>query len=323
MKTYRQLTLEQRYQIYALLKAGFNLIQMAANIGVDKSTVSRELKRNVSQRGYRPQFATRKACHRRREKAKPRISGECWAEIESDICSELSPEQISGKLALNGGQTVSHEWIYQHIYRDKANGGSLYTNLRCQKKRRKRYGSYSKRGRLVNQISIEQRPAIVDQKSRIGDWEVDTVIGKGHHQAIVTMVDRKSKLLRMKKINQKTGSLTRQAICQKLQDLTAHTITSDNGREFAGHQEIAAFLDADFYFCHPYSSWERGLNENTNGLIRQYFPKNMKFDIITDEQIKLVEDKLNNRPRKTLGFQTPNEVYFKEQEQLRKVALTT
>jgi len=323
MKTYRQLTLEQRYQIYALLKAGINLVQIAAHIGVDKSTISRELKRNVSQRGYRPQFADRTACHRRREKAKPRITSGCWAEIEADLKEQMSPEQISGKRALKGGQTVSHEWIYQHIYRDKASGGNLYTNLRCRKKRRKRYGSYSKRGRLVNQNSIEQRPEIVDQKSRIGDWEVDTVIGKGHHQAIVSMVERKSKLLRMKKINQKTGCLTRQAICLELKDLIVEIITSDNGREFAEHADIAAFLNADFYFCHPYSSWERGLNENTNGLIRQYFPKHLKFDMITHEQIKIVEDKLNNRPRKTLGFLTPNEVYFKEQEQLRNVALTT
>lgn len=305
------------------MKAGLNLVQIAANIGVDKSTISREVRRNISQRGYRPQFAMRKAFERRKEKAKPRITSECWAEIEWDLKQELSPEQICGKLALNGGQTVSHEWIYQHIYRDKAGGGSLYKHLRCQKKRRKRYGSYSKRGRLVNQISIDERPQVVDQKKRIGDWEADTVIGKGHHQAIVTMVERKSKLLRMRKINQKTGPLTRQAICQELKDLTVDTITSDNGREFNEHDIIAAFLGADFYFCHPYSSWERGLNENTNGLIRQYFPKHMRFDMITDEQIKIVEDKLNNRPRKTLGFLTPNEVYFKEQEQLRKVALTT
>lgn len=305
------------------MKAGINLVRIATNIGAHKSTISRELRRNVSQRGYRPKFAMRKAFERRKEKAKPRITSECWVEIESDLKQELSPEQISGKLALNGGQTVSHEWIYQHIYRDKAGGGNLYTHLRCQKKRRKRYGSYSKRGQLVNQVSIDERPAIVDQKKRIGDWEADTVIGKGHHQAIVTIVDRKSKLLRMRKINQKTGPLTRQAICQELKDLTVETITSDNGREFNEHARIAAFLGADFYFCHPYSSWERGLNENTNGLIRQYFPKHLKFDMITDEQIKIVEDKLNNRPRKTLGYRTPNEVYFKEQEQLRKVALTT
>ncbi len=322
MKKYRQLTLEQRYQIYALLKAGQRLVQIAANIGVDKSTVTRELKRNVSQRGYRPQFADRTACHRRREKVKLRITQRTWTEVEASLRDEWSPEQIAGRRATEGKQTVSHEWIYQHIYRDKAGGGNLYKHLRCQKKRRKRYGSYSKRGQLANQISIGQRPLIVAEKSRIGDWELDTVIGKGHHQAIVSMVDRKSKLLRMKKISQKTGTECRQAICHKLSGLTVHTMTSDNGREFAKHEEIAAHLGADFYFCQPYSSWERGINENTNGLIRQYFPKHFKFAIITDEHINLVEDKLNNRPRKTLGFQTPNEVYFKDHEQ-SKVALTT
>jgi IS30 family transposase len=298
------------------------MVQTAANIGVNKSTISRELKRNRSKRGYRPQFADRKACHRRREKVKSRITERTWMEVEAGIREQWSPEQISGRRSIEGKQTVSHEWIYHHIYLDKATGGGLYMHLRCRRKRRKRYGSYSKRGRLTGQISIEQRPTVVAQKSRIGDWELDTVIGQGHHQALVSMVDRKSKLLRMEKVEQKTGKLVRQAICHKLNGLTVHTMTSDNGREFSQHQQIAEKLNAGFYFCHPYSSWERGLNENTNGLIRQYFPKQMKFAIITDELINQVEDKLNNRPRKTLGYQTPNEVYFKEQEQ-PKVALTT
>jgi len=176
---------------------------------------------------------------------------------------------------------------------------------------------------LVNQISIEMRPFVVDQKSRLGDWELDTVIGKGHRGAMVTMTERKSKLLRIKKVGQKTGKLVGTAICQKLAGWQVHTLTSDNGREFSDHEKIAAKLAASFYFCHPYSSWERGLNENTNGLIRQYFPKKMEFDKITCWQIREVEKKLNNRPRKTLNYQTPNEVYFKEQAQLRKVALTT
>lgn len=222
MKTYKQLTLEQRYQIYALLKAGLNMVETAANIGASKTTISRELKRNRSKRGYRPQFADRKALERRREKVKPRITERTWAEVEARLGDQWSPEQISGRRSIEGKQAVSHEWIYQHIYRDKANGGSLYTHLRCRKKRRKRYGSYSKRGRLVNQISIEQRPAIVAQKSRIGDWELDTVIGLGHHQALVSMVERKSKLLRMKKVEQKTGELVGQAICHKLSGLTVH-----------------------------------------------------------------------------------------------------
>ncbi len=323
MKKYQQLTLEQRYQISALLKLGFNQSAIAKELGVHKSTIGRELKRNRSRRGYRAKFAERQAFSRRREKVKPRISDETWSEVEAHIKEQWSPAQISGRRALEGKRAVSHECIYQRIYRDRRAGGALYLNLRCQKKRKKRYGKYDRRGTLVNQISIEERPAIVGQKNRLGDWELDTIIGKGHRQAIVSMTERKSKLLRMKKVNRKTGILVKQAICRKLTGLTVHTLTSDNGREFAEHASIAERLRADFYFCHPYSSWERGLNENTNGLIRQYFPKRSEFAKITDKDIKLAEDKLNNRPRKTLGYQTPNEVYFKEQEQLRKVALTT
>lgn len=322
MKKYQQLTLEQRYQISAAVKLGCKQNEIAIEVGVHRSSISRELKRNRSQRGYRPQFADRQAHERRREKAGPRIPESAWTEIEAEIREYWSPDQVSGRRRSRGQYPVSHEWIYQHIYRDKAGGGDLHTYLRCRKKRRKRYGSYSKRGVWKNQTSIDERPLIVAEKGRIGDLELDTVIGKGHSQAIVTIVDRKSKLLRMKKVNQKTGTLVGQAICDKLRGLTVHTLTSDNGREFSEHERIAKTLNASFYFCHPYSSWERGLNENTNGLIRQFFPKQMKFAIITDEQVKYVEDKLNNRPRKSLGYQTPNEVYFKEQKQLRKVALT-
>jgi IS30 family transposase len=201
-------------------------------------------------------------------------------------------------------------------------GGDLHTYLRCRKKRRKRYASYRKRGFAGHPQSIDERPAIVEQKSRIGDMEIDTIVGKGRHQGIITMVDRRSKLLRMKKVPQKTATLVARAICNELKNLTVHTLTSDNGREFSGYRKIARKLRADYYFCHPYSSWERGLNENTNGLVRQFFPKHMKFDDITDGQIKIVEDKLNNRPRKSLAFRTPNEVYFYEQEVLTRGALT-
>lgn len=317
MKKYKQLTLEQRYQIHALLKAGQSGAEIGKIIGVHKSTITRELKRNWSKRGYRPQFADKQALRRRAEKAGPRIPESVWTEIEAEIKKYSSPDQVSGKRRSEGLQSVSHEWIYQHIYQDKRRGGELYTYLRRRKKRRKRYGSYSKRGVWKNQISIDERPQVVTEKIRIGDWELDTVIGKGHNQAIVTMVDRKSKLLRMKKVEQKTGNLTKQAICNELNGLTVHTLTSDNGREFSEHETIAKTLNAGFYFCHPYSSWERGLNENTNGLIRQFFPKHMKFDTITDEHVKQVEDNLNNRPRKSLGYKSPNEVYFKELEQLK------
>ena len=323
MKKYRQLTLRQRYQIWTGLRLGMKQKEIAAEVGVHRSSISRELKRNWSEDRYRPAAAMDKAYERRKEKGRRRIPEQVWREIEVEIREEWSPEQITGRRRSSGRTAVSHERIYQHIYEDKAGGGDLHTYLRCRKKQRKRYGSYAKRGFRHKQISIDERPQIVADKSRIGDLEVDTIIGKGNHQAIVTIVDRKSKLLRMKKVTRKTGTLVRQAICRELKGLTVHTLTSDNGCEFAEHRKIAKNLGADFYFCHPYSSWERGLNENTNGLIRQFFPKQMKFDTITQEQIKHVEDKLNNRPRKSLGYQTPNEIYFYEKEQLNSVALTT
>lgn len=323
MKKYQQLTLRQRYQIWTGLRLGLRQKEIAIEVGVHKSSISRELRRNWTEDRYRPYFAMSKAYERRRQKGRRRISEEVWAEIEADIREEWSPEQISGRRLDLGQYPVSHERIYQHIYEDKSVGGDLHTYLRCRKKQRKRYGSYAKRGFRDASVSIDERPPVVAEKSRVGDLEVDTIIGKGNHQAIVTIVDRKSKLLRMKKVDRKTGTLVRQAICSELKGLTVHTLTSDNGSEFAEHQKIARTLKAGFYFCHPYSPWERGVNENTNGLIRQFFPKNMKFATITNAQIKLVEDKLNNRPRKSLRYKTPNEVYFNEQEQLTKVALTT
>ena len=229
--------------------------------------------------------------------------------------------RISGRRQAEGQYPVSHEWIYQHVYEDKRAGGDLHTYLRCRKKRRKRYGSYRKRGFTGHPMSIDERPSIVDERARIGDMEADTIIGKGRQQAIVTIVDRKSKLLRMKKVRNKTALLVAETICNEMKGLTIHTLTSDNGREFAGYGYIERRLGIDYYFCHPYSSWERGVNENTNGLIRQFFPKGMRFETITDEQIKQIELKLNNRPRKSLDYQTPNEVYLSEHRQLTRGAL--
>ena len=320
---YKHLTPEQRYQISAYKRSGWAPTKIARELGVHQSTIGRELKRKVSQRGYRAKQAQELAQGRRRGKVKARIAPATWREIETALRQQGSPNQISGRRVHEGKPTASHEWIYQPIYHDKRQGGTLHENLRCRRKRKKRYGTYSKRGGLVNQISLDERPALVDEKSRLGAWEVDSVIGKGQQQSIVTMVERKAKLLRMKKLDHKTGSLTRAAICAALQDLVVETITSDNGREFSEHEEIARQLKADFYFCHPYSSWERGLNENTNGLLRQYFPKQTAFATITAMDIKAAQEKLNHRPRKTLGYRTPHEVYFQELAKLTKVALTT
>ncbi len=312
MKRYTQLTQEQRYQIYAYMKAGYKQIEIATLLRVHKSTISRELRRNRGLKGYRPRQAHRLAEARQEASHPPRIPTELWEQVDVWLRDEWSPEQISDWLRKREGVSLSHEWIYQYIYQDKAEGGDLYRYLRCQKKRRKRYGSYQRRGALVNQVSIDERPSIVERKTRIGDWEVDTVIGKGHQQALVTLTERKSMYTLIAHVTHRTATAVRQAIVCLLRGMkqSVHTITSDNGKEFAEHETIAKQLSARFYFAHPYASWERGLNENINGLIRQYFPKKMDFSTITQKQLNLVMKKLNHRPRKTLDSRTPHEVFF-------------
>jgi len=312
MKAYTQLTLEQRYQIQALLKTGHPYQEIAHVVGVHKSTISREVRRNQGRRGYRPQQAHRFTLIRRRTKTRRRIAGETWYCVNRLLQEEWSPEQISGWLRTFQGVLVSPEWIYQHVYRDKHAQGTLYQHLRCQRQRRKRYGTYSRRGHLSNRISIEQRPAVVDRRTRLGDWEVDTIIGKGHQQALVSLTERKSRLSLLAKVVRKSADAVASAVITLLQalGLPLHTLTSDNGKEFAYHETIAQALKVRFFFAHPYAAWERGLNENTNGLIRQYFPKQRPFQTITQEEIQRVMNKLNNRPRKALGFKTPNQVCF-------------
>jgi IS30 family transposase len=310
---YQQLTQDQRYQIHAFLKAAFSQSAIARELGVDKSTISRELQRNRGQRGYRPIQAQHLADSRRQVKANAtRITTETWQQVDALLKQDWSPEQISGTLKQQGKPAASHEHIYQYIYADKRLGGDLHKHLRCQKQRRKRYGKYDRRGQIPNRKSIDQRPAIVANKERVGDWEIDTIIGKNHQQAIVSAVERKSKLTRLAKVERKTEAAVQAALIRLLAPLSdaVYTITADNGKEFAAHEAIAEVLSADFYFAHPYHSWERGLNENTNGLVRQYFPKGSDFTAVTDQQVQAVAERLNERPRKTLGFQTPNHVFF-------------
>jgi IS30 family transposase len=311
MRNYTQLTQEQRYQIYALMKAGHTQSETANLIDVHKTTISRELKRNRGLRGYRPKQAHQFALSRRK-KFKYRIEASTWTLVEILIRQEWSPEQISGWLKKNCDFQISHEWIYQHILKDKLVGGDLYRHLRCQKKRRKRYGRNDRRGKLKNRVSIDERPGIVDTRQRLGDWEVDTIIGKGHRQAIVSLTERKSRLALLRKVERKTAQAVSDAVIELLETLPVqtHTITADNGKEFADHERIARDLRANVYFAHPYSSWERAANENMNGLIRQYFPKKHNFATITETEIEIVMDRLNNRPRKCLGFKSPIQVFF-------------
>ena len=312
--SYKQLTFEQRVAIKAYLKIGLALCQIAQHIGVHKATISRELQRNTGFKGYRPQQAQQKTEARRFLAAKQvRFTPTVKQRVAFYLQQDWSPEQISGYLKLKENIHISHETIYQQVWADKRAGGTLYRHLRwSQKKKRKRYGSRDRRGQIPNRVSIEERPAVVDQKARLGDWELDTIIGSNHHGALVSAVERKSRLTCLKRVPHKTAELVKAAITDKLGVFKhqVHTLTVDNGKEFALHQQLAAALDAAVYFAHPYCSWERGLNENTNGLVRQYFPKNYDFRAITDQDILFVENRLNNRPRKSLNFQTPNEIFF-------------
>ena len=313
MRGYHQLTQGQRYQIYALKKMSITLTRISEIVGVHKSTISRELMRNQGMRGYRAKQAHRFALERRRKsKVKKRISEGIWRQIEGLVRLEWSPEQISSRMFLEQGVSISHEWIYQHIYRDKKQGGDLHTYLRCRKKRKKRYGTYDRRGQIPGRVFIDKRPGIVNTRERIGDWEGDTVIGRRHKGVIVSLVERKSLLTVLGVSKKKTARDVCHEILDGLGPLRdyVYTLTLDNGKEFTDHKKIGKKLGADVYFAHPYASWERGTNENTNGLIRQYFPKSMDFTSIDKNDIRWVMDRLNHRPRKKLGFKTPYEVFY-------------
>lgn len=314
MKHYKQLTSEQRYQISGLKKAGWKLSQIADEVGVHKSTISRELRRNRGQRGWRPKQAQALRDERRQKctNAK-RFSSDDWAEVERLIRLDMSPEQAAQRLVLEGGLRISHESIYRRIYADKRADGDLWRHLRCQKPHRKRYASgQERRGTIKNRISIDDRPEIVGQRMRIGDWEGDTVIGKNHQGALVTLAERKSRYVLAGQVRSKHARLVTAKVNSLLRPHKhkCHTVTFDNGKEFAEHETIAAELTADIFFAHPYHSWERGLNENSNGLLRQYFPKGMDLTEVTGEQVQWAVDRLNHRPRKVLGFRTPFEVFF-------------
>jgi IS30 family transposase len=315
MSPYRQLTQGQRYQIRVLLLARLSQTEIADIIGVHRSTISRELRRNSGCKSYRPRQAHGKALERRfaipqRIKMTPSMI----ELIVHYICLDFSPEQVSGYLDRVYKIKISHETIYKYIWANKKYGGNLYKHLRQgHRKNRKRYGSKNQRGRMKDRVSIDLRPGIVDTRSRIGDWEVDTVTGKNSKGYLITAVERKSKLTLIKRVTDKQSDRMANAIVNLLRPYKDRilTITLDNGLEFTRHKRISKNLKADIYFAHPYHSWERGLNENTNGLIRQYFPKKMDFRKIDNNSIDLVMERLNNRPRKTLGFYTPNDAFFK------------
>jgi IS30 family transposase len=312
MGSYRHVSREQRHQIAALNEAGHLQKEIAQIVGTTPSTISRELHRNRGPDGYEPELAHQKAMARQQEKSHCRISTESWQLVEKKIQQDWSPEQVSNWLEREREIQVSHEWIYQHIYADKRAGGDLHEHLRCQKPYRKRSGSQDRRGKIRNRVDIDERPEIVDRRERIGDWEADTVVGKGRERYLVTLVERKSRFTLFTMVESKRAAVVADAIVDLLQPYQEQTltITFDNGKEFAEHERIAETLAADTYFAHPYASWERGTNENTNGLLRQYFPKDSDLSGATDSRIAWVHQRLNTRPRKCIDFQTPETVFM-------------
>lgn len=312
---YQQLIDSQRYQIEAYLKANFTITQIAIELGVHKSTISRELKRNSKKRSYNANHASILSKERKQESYKHHVFDQNMKQyIDKKLThNQWSPEQIKGRCDLDRIPMVSVERIYQYIYSNQSEGGSLYLHLRTARRwRKKRLNRKHQRGQIPNRTMISQRPEIVDTKERFGDWEVDTIIGKNHKTAILTVTERKSQFELMVKTDGTKAESVRKQMINLLAPFKEQvkTITSDNGKEFAKHQEIAKKLETDFYFADPYSPWQRGLNEYNNKLIRQYLPKKTDFNLINNKTINMIISKLNNRPRKLLGFKTPNEVFL-------------
>lgn len=314
MRTYTQLTEQQRYQIQVLLEEEYSQSEIADILGVHRTTIWRELNRNKSHRGYYRARDAHEICLLR-HMVKPKgtkVKGLVRTLIRGYLRRDYSPEQVSGVLADYHGMKLSHETIYRFVIKDKVEGGTLYKHLRHRiKKHKRRYGSKNQRGHIKDRVMIDERPAIVERKSRIGDWEADTVVGKNHQGAIVTLVERKTKFTIVHHVTHRTADYVAGVIIALLRPYQrlVKTITCDNGKEFTHHARIAKALQCKVYFAHPFSSWERGLNENTNGLLRQYFPKGKSFSTRMVKQIKHAMERLNNRPRKILNGYTPNELF--------------
>jgi IS30 family transposase len=309
------LTIEQRYEIATLRSQGFSMTKIGELIGRDKSVISRELARNSDKRNhvYKANLAQSKADLRHLEKPKKiNFTRDIEKRVIALLKDDFSPEQIVGYCKLKNLNCVSVERIYQYIWADKKKGGKYYKHLRSKGKRYAKRGALKgSRGVIKDRIGIENRPSVVEEKQRIGDVEIDLVIGKNHKGALLTINDRATGVLKMAKINSKGAKEVQEKVIELLTDwkLILHTITSDNGKEFANHKNVSEILKIDYFFANPYCSWERGANENLNGLVRQYFPKKYNFDLITEEDVLRVTNKLNNRPRKRFGYKSPNEIF--------------
>lgn len=318
---YTHLTREERYQMESLRRAGCSQACMAATLGRDRATMSRELRRNAGARGYRAGAAERRAQARaRRARSRPRITARQWAAIERLVVEwQWSPEQIAQRSRREATLQVSAQRIYQRIWAERATGARWSSGLRCRRLRRNRYGrGRSRRGRIPGRVGIEHRPAAVEHRAHIGHWEADTIIGGQKQGAALSLVERRSRYLRLARLRRRTAQATARQMRRRLAGLADRvvTITADNGKEFCAHAQIAASLEANFYFCAPQQAWQRGTNENTNGLVRQYLSKGRDLSTVSGAEISKIERRLNHRPRKCLGYRTPHEVFYNTQSTL-------
>jgi IS30 family transposase len=300
------------------MQAGHDQSQIAKVLDRNKSTTSRELNRNTGYRGYRPKQACDMSPHlSQNSRHASAVASWVKAEANSFLRVQFSPEQIASKLP------ISHETVYRHVYANKAQGGALWENLRRQKQKTKRYaGGWDRRGQIPNRRPLSERPLYIEARRQVGHWECDAMIGANHKGAGVTMVERKSGYGVIAKVTNKTSELVSSAIVGNLQPLVARVKTRifDNSNEFAAHAHIDQQLQSTTYFARPFASWELGSNENSNGLLSQYIPKKRSMSTVSDKEIGMIQNRLNNRPRKRLSFKTPAEVFH---QSLKRVAIRT
>jgi IS30 family transposase len=312
---YRQITSGERYAISALRRRGLSARQIARELGRSPSSISREIRRNsCNDGGYRPFKASHRTRGRRsRSRRNARITHETWAVVERYLALDWSPEQVAGFLRVEGILSISHETIYVHVWHDKAEGGELWKHLRqATKKKRKRYGGRDWRGRLAGKRHISERPPQVETRLETGHWEIDTVMGTEHGaNSVITLVERATGYLVMGKLARHCAADATERCVELIErhEGRVATITADNGSEFHSYKQVEAATGVEFYFATAHHAWERGTNENTNGLIRQYLPKRTSQAHVTQDDCDAIAAKLNSRPRKRLGYKTPEECY--------------
>jgi|SRR6188474_310828 len=313
---YTQITAAERYTIARLCQHGCPTAVIARLLGRHRSTIYREVRRNATHHdgGYRSELADSYARTRRsRSRRNQRFSPADWGQVHGQLRELWSPEQIAGRFRYEHRLRISHETIYRHIWADKRAGGSLHSYLRGHPKQcRKRYGHYDSRGRLAGKRPITTRPAIVETRDRIGDWEADTILGADpSRHCVLSLVERKTGYLVLGKLPARTVAAVNHRAIRLLrqQRHPVHTLTCDNGTEFHGYVKLEAATDIRCYFATPHQAWERGTNENTNGLVRQYLPKRTSLAHLTQRDCTAIARALNQRPRKRLGYRTPEECY--------------